>query len=612
MAVSRIGVTRSVQCIHVMASVDEIKQRVNISELIEQYVHLQKAGQNYKGLCPFHNERTPSFSVSEERQMFYCFGCGAGGDVVDFVQRIEGLDFTGAMTLLAERVGLTFETGSPEVRQEQERLYEVMEAACLYYQAQLDQHTEARSYLFSRGVGDASIQVWRLGFAPGPDSHNAWRSLKAHLEAKGYDEELLVSAGLIKDPRDEGRSKERFDTFRDRIIFPIRDIAGRVVGFSGRLLSEKNTGATNAPKYLNSPDTPIFHKSSLLYGLDHAKRSIRTMDFSVIVEGQMDLILSHQRGFQNTVATSGTAVTHDHLTRLSRLSPRVMLAFDADEAGVQAVQKTAALALSLSMDVKVAITPPGKDPADILMSDPSTWKQVLKEGRHVIMFLLDHATKDTSDKRETVQMIQRDVLPFVAALQSRSEQSYFVSEIASATGIREQALWDDLAHVVPPDVVTKGVSTDERVDTSDRATHNADTASVTRKERIVSHLTALLSWQQQAREPEIDAVSLERSLRDRIGENQLHNYIHAAADNNVFRVEQTYAEGELTERVIADLLRELDIVLLEEQGQEARERVVQAERAGDNAAAKTALKEVQDIQTQIDGLRAHERDNEHL
>jgi len=579
-----------------MASVEDIKSRTDIADVIERYVQLQKAGSHYKALCPFHNERTPSFSVSPERQMFYCFGCGAGGDVVDFVQRIEGLDFVGAMTLLAEQVGLTFERGSAERQERKDVLYEAVAAACLFYQNQLTDASEARSYLARRGVSDATIRVWRIGYAPAQ-----WRALKEHLTAKGYDEGVLAEAGLIKDPQRGGsNAPSRFDTFRDRLIFPICDTAGRVVGFSGRALHE----ADDTPKYLNSPDTPIFNKSRILYGLDQAKHTIRTMGFSVLVEGQFDLLLSHQHGFRNTVATSGTAVTRDHLVRLSRLSPKLMLAFDSDEAGVSAVEKTAAIALSLSMDVKGVQTPAGDDPADILHRDPAEWKEHMKNAEPVIMFLLHHAVASVSDERQRIKQIGARVLPFVAAIPSRSEQSYFVRQIAEATGVREQALWDDLSATSSAAQSEEGQSPSGPSEQPAAGSSTDSASQRSRKEVVAAHIAELIAWQRSLSQPHINVADLETDLAERLGDEETKAFIAARAEGaeTAFQLEQRYTDG-LSQDHVTELLRELDIVILEQQFQDTRNKIAEAERAGESDRVRSLMQQAQEIRVQLDAKK---------
>src|SRR3989344_1240665 len=343
------------------SNVDTIKSRLDIVDVISGYLKLEKAGSNLKARCPFHNEKSASFFVSPTRQSYYCFGCGAKGDMFTFVEEMEGIDFRGALKTLADKAGveLKFEgKDSQMIRTEKDKLYAVLDDSAQFFEEQLKKNPTAIEYLKSRGLLEETINEWKIGYAPDP-ALVGWRSLFAHLKKIGHNKEIIIKAGLAKDVESSsaGGIKEPYDVFRDRIIFPISDQGGRIVGFSGRALGE------GTPKYLNSPDTPLFTKSELLYGLDKAKEAIRKKDYAILVEGQIDLVLSHQCGVKNTVASSGTAFTVAHLERLKRLSTRIILAFDGDVAGEKAAYKSAALALSLGMDVKIAGLKEGKDPA---------------------------------------------------------------------------------------------------------------------------------------------------------------------------------------------------------------------------------------------------------
>src|SRR5581483_2261534 len=300
------------------SSVEQIKAKIDIVSLVSAYMKLDKAGMNWKGKCPFHNEKTASFFVSPDRGSFYCFGCHKKGDIFTFVEEFEGVDFVGALKILAEKAGVTLDKFSGTKEQgEKNKLHNILEQATIFYQRKLS--GEALDYLKNRGVSDETISSFRLGFAP-----EEWRSLYGHLKEKNVSEADMMAVGLLKQ-----KDSSYYDTFRGRIMFPISDPSGRVVGFSGRILKVKE----EAPKYVNSPETSLFNKSQILFGLDKAKISIRTKDYSILVEGQMDLVMMHQVGINNTVASSGTALTAEHLTRLRRLSNRLIMAYDADNAG---------------------------------------------------------------------------------------------------------------------------------------------------------------------------------------------------------------------------------------------------------------------------------------
>ncbi|MBX4181276.1 DNA primase [Candidatus Parcubacteria bacterium] len=422
--------------------VETIKERLDIAEVVGGYVKLQKAGQSLKAPCPFHREKTPSFFVSPLRQSFYCFGCGMKGDIFTFVEEMEGIDFREALKLLADKAGVELSrrgSDTREERTEKDRILEVLEDASLFFEKSLNANTAAREYLHSRGLSDESIKNWNIGYAPAE-----WRALYAHLRLEGAPEELLLKAGLVKKVAEDA-GKSPYDVFRDRLIFPLRDASGRIIAFSGRALAKDTE-----PKYLNSPDTMVFKKLEVLYGLDKAKEKIRRKDYAVLVEGQMDLVLSHQVGVDNTVASSGTAFTQNHLERLKKLSRRIILAFDGDTAGEKAAEKSTELALLLGLEVKIAELPSGKDPAELAKGDPEKWKEVLRQSKPAIEHFLNKAFKAEPDPRKLGKLIEYKILPYVALLSSSIERSHFISLIAKRTGIKEEIIWEDLKKVKAP------------------------------------------------------------------------------------------------------------------------------------------------------------------
>jgi DNA primase len=414
--------------------IDAIKERLGIAEVVGGYVKLEKSGSSFKGRCPFHNEKTPSFFVSPQRGSYYCFGCGQKGDIFTFVQEMEGVSFKEALKSLAERAGVELKGAvvSQQAKDEKERLRQALEAAAEFFVKKLEETPEAKKYLNSRGISDATITSWHLGYAPAE-----WRALYQHLLALGFAKETLFKAGLVKPVT--GNAKEPYDVFRDRLIFPLFDQNGDVVGFSGRALATETE-----PKYLNTPETALFAKHELLYGLDRAKGEVRKKNYAVLVEGQVDLVLSHQAGVGNTVASSGTAFTAAHLERVKKLSPRILLAFDADSAGAAASEKAASLALSLGLEVKVAQLPSGKDPADLIKESPEAWKKVLRDAKPAIEHFLNRILEEEKDRRKALKLVEAKLLPMLALLSSSIERSHFISVISKATGIKEEMVWEDL------------------------------------------------------------------------------------------------------------------------------------------------------------------------
>ena len=432
------------------STVDLVKERLGVEEVISSYMKLEKAGKNLKGRCPFHNEKTASFFVSPERGSFYCFGCGAKGDIFTFVEQFEGLDFKGALKVLAEKAGVVL-VYDQKTDSDRDRLFRIMEEAAKYFEAELAKagpvSEEARAYLQKRGLAPATIKEFRIGFAP-----EGWRNLYAYLRAKQWPNDLIERAGLAK--RAEDNTGNYYDRFRGRVMFPISDSSGRIIAFTGRILPRLDD--KKAGKYLNSPDTPIFDKSAVLFGLDKAKGYIRRLGYSIMVEGQFDLIMSHQAGVRNVVAASGTALADSEMSRegvinnlglLRRLSDNVIIAFDSDAAGRKAAMRAAGIALSLSMDVKVADIQGGKDPADLVLADPEDWKNALRRATPIVQFELTNVMRESADPRKVPKALRERVFPFIAVMENQTDRAYAVKLISDKADLPESAIWDDVRAV---------------------------------------------------------------------------------------------------------------------------------------------------------------------
>lgn len=364
--------------------------------------------------------------------MYYCFSTSQGGDIFTFIQTVEGVDFREALKLLADKAGVELVAEAPEKRSERDRLYALLEETTKFFEEWLPLSPVATAYLADRGVKPVTISKWRIGYAPGPMT-GGWRLLKEHLTAKGYTVPEMLRAGVVKHGAD---GKDPFDVFRDRVMFPLRDAAGKVVGFSGRtLVPDEKT-----PKYVNSPETELYKKSDLLFGYDIAKNTIRTLDFSLIVEGQFDVVMSHQAGYSNTVAVSGTALTLHHVQLLERLSTRVVLALDADRAGIAAMQRAADLMLRRGFDVKVAKLPAGADPADLVRSDISALKQAVGGAVPIIEFLLAHLREGAGDERAYRLAVRESVIPYITLIPNRIDQEHFTGIVAAALGVSVDAV----------------------------------------------------------------------------------------------------------------------------------------------------------------------------
>ena len=418
-------------------TVSEIKERLTIQDVVAPYVKLHRAGRSLTGLCPFHKEKTPSFHVSVERGTFHCFGCGVGGDMFSFIEKIEGVDFKGALKMLADKAGVEIEYSgeSREHRGRQERLREAMARAAQIYATALTKDSAAYAYAKKRGLTDETIKGFGLGVAP-----DAWRTLLETLTAEGFTTAELLAAGLIKEA--EGKSGTYYDRFRNRLMFPIRDVAGRVVAFTGRALADDDLA-----KYLNSPETELYHKSDVLFGMDRAKDAIRTRGFTLLVEGQMDLLHAHQAGFGNTVALSGTALTEKYIGLMKRYSDNLMLVLDADTAGLTATAKSAQLALRQGLHVKAVRLPSGKDPADLIMEDPKEFSTRVREAKSVIEFFLAELATREREQHRLVMVAEKVVMPLIRAVQSPLERDHFMQLTARSLGLSTEAVREAVGRV---------------------------------------------------------------------------------------------------------------------------------------------------------------------
>lgn len=555
------------------STVDLIKERLGIEEVVSSYVKLEKAGKNLKGRCPFHNEKTASFFVSPERGSFYCFGCNAKGDIFTFVEQFEGLDFMGALKLLAERAGIPITYENREKKTERERLYSVMEAAAIFYQSELK--GEAKEYLQKRGVKDETINLFRLGWAP-----DGWRNLRDHLAQKGFADADMEKAGLAKKS-----DKGYYDRFRGRVMFPIMDSSGRVIAFSGRLLKEKE----GEGKYINTADTPLYDKSAVLYGIDKAKGDIRAKNYTILVEGQMDLIMSHQAGIKNTVAASGTALAEDTISReavtnnlgiIRRLSPNALIAFDSDAAGRNAALRAARIALNLGMDVKIADIEGGKDPADLVLADPEQWKNTLRRSKPVIEFILDGIIKEKHDPRKLPPVIREKVLPFIAEVSGSMERSHWVKMIHDKTGLAEEAVRDDLKILLSK----KSAETPASAALKSEIAASAATPSIARIDIIARKLFGLLAFAEKSagggEKGIVDAKKYEQELKAISGDDyaRIAAEIAPFRDDLILEAEITYGEGHKIEKELAELMINFEEDLLKRRLSGAMAELAAAER----------------------------------
>lgn len=409
-------------------TIEKIKEKLSIMEVISPYVKLTRAGKYWRGLTPFGKEKTPSFYVSPDRGTYYCFSTSQGGDHFTFIEKMEGVDFKGALKILAEKAGVELEeyrgtAAGKAAKDKVERMRDATSKAEAYFASQLTEDSSPHAYALSRGLTRETIRAWNLGYAP-----EAWRALLERLGTEGFAPAELAFAGLIKEA-DEKRGTF-YDRFRNRLMFPIRDAAGRTVAFTGRALSKDDQA-----KYLNSPETDLFKKSEVLFGMDRAKDAIRTRGFAILVEGQFDLILLHQAGFTNTIALSGTALSSQHLSLIKRYADNLMLCLDGDRAGLAASAKNARAALLAGMRVKAVRLPEGKDPADIVSEDPQAFAALVKDSKSIIEFFLNVLSAQEKEDFKLMRAVESIVLPLVVAVKSPIEQSRYIEIVARALSV---------------------------------------------------------------------------------------------------------------------------------------------------------------------------------
>jgi len=426
-----------------LSPIDEIKSRLDVVEVIGSYIKLHKTGANFRTLCPFHSEKKPSFFVSPARQIWHCFGCGRGGDIFGFVKEIEGVEFGDALRILAQRAGVELKKYTPEyakLKSERQRLYEICELATRFFEKQLEESStgkEAKKYLLSRGISEESIKKWRLGYSP-----DTWQGLSDFLTSRGYKKEEVEKAGL-------GISSEVgsfYDRFRGRIIFPIFDLNSQVIGFGGRVFKEKDK--TEVAKYVNTPNTLLYDKSRVLYGLDKSKLEIRKKDSCILVEGYTDVIMAHQAGTQNIVATSGTALTPYQLKILKRYSENLILGFDMDVAGDWATKRGIDLAQLWGFNIKVALLPEEKDPADIISKSPRTWEKLISEAKSILEFYFESSfSRIDKAMPEGKKEISKILLPVIKRIPNKIEQSFWIQKLSKELGVREESVIEELKKV---------------------------------------------------------------------------------------------------------------------------------------------------------------------
>lgn len=437
-----------------ISQIDEIKDRLDIVKIISDYLPLRKVGTNYRSQCPFHSEKNPSFYVSPARQIFKCFGCNKGGNIFNFIMEIEKIDFREALQILAKKAGVALKRESIKIKGEKQKLYEICELATRFFQKQLEntkRGKEARLYLLKRGIDEDLIKEWRLGYAP-----DTLRGLTDFLISRGYNREEIINAGLVikKENQDKEGRGSFYDRFRKRIIFPIFDLQNNVIGFGGRIFerksdsnfkSGKQISDKEAAKYINTPNTLIYDKSRVLYGLNSAKTEIIKKNECILVEGYTDVILGHKAGTKNIISLSGTALTWHQSKTLSRYTKNLLFAFDTDPGGEEATRRGIDLAQSQGFNIKIINLSKNEDPAKLIEKSPEKWKKLINKAEEIINFYfresISRFDKNTIEGKKKITEI---VLPFISKIQNKIELASWIQKLAAELSIEEKAIWEEM------------------------------------------------------------------------------------------------------------------------------------------------------------------------
>ena len=539
-----------------MTPVEEIKQRIDIVDLIQEYIKVQPAGMNFKATCPFHNEKTPSFMISPDKQIWHCFGCGTGGDHFEFIKRIEGVEFPEALRILAKRANVVLEYVNPELHNQKTKLLDLLKDLANYYHQVLLNNSSAqfvREYLKNRNITDDTIGTYQLGYAP-----DSWHEAIDYLQEKKYTLREIEQAGVSK----QGEKNKPYDRFRNRLIFPIRDIHGNVVGFTGRVMATEYDGG----KYINSPTSPIYNKSNILYNLDLAKQEIRKKDYAILVEGNMDAISAYQVNTRNVIAVSGTSLTDDQIKLIKRFTQNVMIAFDADVAGTQANLRGIDLMWQAGLNVKVVHLPEDLDPDDLIRSDVEKWKELLKTAENFMDYIFKVTLNELDLSRvDHKKQAAQKLLKVISKLGDPVEESHYLKKLADILKVSEEALSKKIEQFkdkVKPQIEEKKIITGKVV--------------VTQEQAIAERLLALLLKYPDNLEiiskrlnvGEVLYLPVQKLYKELIiYYNNKHNFDHNEFSNTLENNEKDYlnqlsllAEDEISEETKTEIQREIIVL----------------------------------------------------
>lgn len=594
---------------------DEIKQKLDIVDFIREYIPVKAVGANFQALCPFHGEKTPSFVISPEKQIWHCFGCGKGGDVFSFLMEMEGLSFPEAVRQLAPKVGVVLKSDNPELRSRRNRILDILALSTKYYHHLLKTSVgaEALEYLKKRGLTDEVISEWQIGY-----SQNSWDSLLKFLSARPlegqkYSWAEIFEAGLLV--KKEGATGRYYDRFRDRIMFPINDLSGNPIAYSARINPSSVDDKTG--KYINSAQNSVYDKSRVLFALDKAKNYIKSEDLVIVVEGQMDAIACHQFGFKNTVASSGTALTAEQVALLKRYTNNIALCFDADAAGQLAADRGIREAMAAQMDIKVIVIPSGKDPDEALRSDPDSFAYAVKEAKPMMEYYFEKVCQGldltvVQHKKE----VAAKMLNMIAKLANKIEANHWLKVLSQTLEIDENVLRETLPQEKINNLVTN-VKEESRVAIRPREAQLSELllAIMLRFSELISSVSAKIDLEWLSDD---DLRSFYKNLIIYYNKNAALNYEefkdylqHEAPlalgilDRLILLGEKDFYAYEASD-VQAEIIKtitELKKYFIQKQMAQAQREMAIAEKAGDS-------EKINEILSQLKALSDSQRDNQ--
>jgi DNA primase len=568
-----------------MNHTDIIKDKLNIVDVVSSYVKLEKSGSTYKGKSPFTNEKTPSFFVHPDKGFFYCFSSQQGGDIFTFIQKIERVEFQDALRMLAERAGVTLDKASFQTQNKNKKLYELLEENTKLFQDQLKRNVQAQTYLKERGLNQEMINAFRIGFAP-----DEWQFSYNHLITKGFSAADIESTGMIIKKEGTGRY---YDRFRSRIMFPLFDPQGRVIGFSGRLF-EKDTG----PKYLNSPESPLFDKSRYLYGYHSAKKMMAQKDQAVLVEGQFDVVLAHQIDVAETVAISGTGLTDQHLDMIGRFTKQLVFSLDSDPAGIKATRRSILKAYAKGFSVRVALLPEGEDPADMIVKNPERFRVTLLDAEDYVEYRMSIAEKQTSDYIERKKIVDEDIFECISLQKSAIDQDKALQKVALFLGVSVAAVRGDFEAFVAGQKQENFVK-DDTPEENTISDHDTD-----HKTPLLTKYFYLKEKEKLDDKDDREFVSRYVRLFDQEPASDWAQISQEQKNMHSFVIEDQYKDNAShVLRDIFDVSRMLLLRKLENLSRGVLQKIRQAEGASDDDLLLSLLKENSELRKEIESLK---------